>query len=80
MANAIVLLTVVLLAIAALSDGRLQIAHLFLPVGVRRLTVIVLAPGALADAWDALDAPLQAHAVELLTPATIAVATLKGSS
>ena len=80
MANAIVLLTVVLLAIAALSDGRLQIAHLFLPVGVRRVTVIVLAPGALTDPRGALDAPLQAHAVELLASASIAVATLKGSS
>lgn len=77
MADAIVLLAVVSLAIAALADILLEKLFL-LGTGLdSRLTVIVQTVTALADPWQAADALLKAHTVELTAHTTLAVASLQ---
>ena len=74
MADAVVLLTIVRLAIAAFSDGVVQAVQLVVARLHCRLSLVVLAIDALADAWQACCPLFQANAVELVTASMLAVA------
>ena len=74
MANAVVFLAVVRLAIAAFAHGGVQPGQLVVPRLDGRLTLVVLAVDALTDAGQAGRAPLEADAVELVAASVLAVA------
>ena len=75
-ADTVVLLAIVPLAVAALADIFLQKSLLFLPSLYSRRPVVIEAVLALAHPRYAPDSLLQTHAVELAALTSLAVATL----
>ena len=76
MAYAIIFLTVVILAITALSYCILQLLPLLLSRLNGCLSFVILAAGAIADARTTRYSSLKTYAVELSTLPTLAVASL----
>ena len=73
-ADTVVLLAEVRLAVAALADRTVNSGHLVFSGLDSRISFVILASWALADAWLACCAILQADAVQLMTWALFAVA------
>ncbi len=78
MADAVVLLAVVFLAIASLSDSILEALHLFFPCFDGSFTIIVLTVDASAQAGVAGDTSLATDTVQLATLASLAMTSLIG--
>ena len=79
MADAVVLLAVIFLAVAALADCLCQRLELLLASFLRLWSLIVQATNASADCRVASDASLEAHTVKLAALAALAVAPARRS-
>ena len=78
MADAVILLAIVLLAIASFADSTLQSLPLLLSELLGLFSVVIVTVHALADAFLAGDPSLEADTVELPTLTSFAVATELG--
>ena len=74
--DAIILLAVVLLAIAATTDGCLDVFLLERACQYCLFSIVIFTANALADTWNASHALFTANAVELAALSTLTVAVL----
>ena len=79
MADTVILLAVISLAIAPTTFCLLQVLNLLLAFGLSLRSIVVETSCALTHSWVALDALLQAHAVELATLSALTIAALDRS-